>query len=129
MEVPDDVYIEIMLLLDDKSLRRVATISKQTKRIYDSDYFIKLNNKDVDFDRKTHKKILLGWECDKINSYYFGYHCALKLCLSQLGRYVDNYILPPRELHDHDQYIYRDVTITKEELDQEIEDYYFLKKQ
>jgi hypothetical protein len=44
------LFIEIMHLLDDKTLRRCATTSSQMKKNYEL-----LPNKDVDFDIKNIK--------------------------------------------------------------------------
>lgn len=38
--------------------------------------------------------------------------------------YLDDYILPLRESHDNDKYIYNTCPVTKEELDKELDDYF-----
>lgn len=118
MEVPDDVFIEIMLLLDDKSLRRLATTTKRTKRIYDSDNFKKLINTDVVFDYKKQKELTKMWRHSIILDYYDD-NSEWPI----YREFNDNYHVPPRELHDNDINIYREVYITKEELDEELEIY------
>lgn len=86
-----------MHLLDDKTLRRCATTSSQMKKNYEL-----LPNKDVDFDYKEHKKINANWA-----------RCDIYIEDREQPYYLDDYILPLRESHDNDKYIYNTCPVTK----------------
>lgn len=213
MELPCDIWMQIMLLLDDKSLRRVATTIKQTKNIYDKHFKTSLfdsivvnpfwcdifghssfsralafndialakqymidNNIDAYEDLKAiitytnaefYKYIgvnicyiestsnlnkFLGLNYDDLNAHFlFGIVLNLYEMMELDGDfmmeyndiiqinghdtwdryerykesiYLNDYLLPPRELHDNDRYIYKDLPITKEVLDHELDDYF-----
>lgn len=115
MELPEDILCEVMLLLDYKSLRRMATVAKRTNNIYVSEHFTKLNNQDINFSKLT----------DAIQMRIFG-DLRFDGYFSHIrdNKYIDDYYIPPRELHDDDKYIYGDVICTKEQLDDELDAYF-----
>lgn len=49
---PDETLVIIMLNLDDKPLRRLVTVNKQVKNLYNSEYFFELK---LDYDDKKEK--------------------------------------------------------------------------
>lgn len=97
----------------------MATVAKRTNNIYVSEHFTKLNNQDINFT-----KLMAAIQMRIFGNLRFDGNFSH----IRDNKYIDDYYIPPRVLHDDDKYIYGDVSCTKEQLDNELDAYFALAK-
>ena len=145
MQLPDEALFVVMLYADIITLRRLATTCKSANDIYHNNYFMNAvydlildndNMGEINIHRAK-RHFIFG---DGYIGYNDGEEAYYDAAMGDLyygdshdfstdNTYLDDYILPPRTTniydrddYDGDEFIYRDKVMTKEELDEELDE-------
>lgn len=106
VQLPDEVLFNIMLYLDNKSLRRIGIINSNANQIYNDPYFWEIKN-------------LIDNNYISEETPYYNLETPYNL---------DNYVLPKRNGdHDNydiyaDDYIWKSSNISEQELNDELDE-------